>query len=395
LFIRFLLIISLTFSPLCPSAIAQDPLHRETPDAESTGLVTWLLAKDKPMRRGFTRVRIALLATDDELVHLSQVRQEVEHALEPPTTTEAFWARKWETLKNPQYALDITRSFKNMARLIRVSRDFPSAWVRDFLACAITMFSITHGSEMVAGLVGAAYSLAHGNFVATGAWLGFALPGLYDFGCYIGAGVLFIRPTRNGFNTGRKIAFSLSGGVVQKLGLPAAMDAVLGHAGAREKLLELVHQPNAEQRLELEIADSELLHLRLLNEQGAEFAVLNLRETSTGELALDSAVITASQVPGERTGLGRWMPNFELRRIVYGLGWNVGGAVLTLARLIRSDRTHLIEHEKTFVDSAQVDGDTIHIQFRPGAVAFSTFRPSPVPSGCPQTVLNAMPPHQL
>ncbi len=386
MFIRVLLSFCLAFSP-CTQAFAIDPPSQEA--ADSPSLVSWLLAKDKPVRRGFTRVRIALIATDQEWEDLKEIREEVEHALEPPTPVDGFWARKWETLQNPQFALDIARSFQNMARLMRVSGDFPNRWVNDFLVSAISMFSMTHGTEMLTGVAGALYSLVHLDFPTAGAWIGLALPGFYDFGCYLGAGVLFVRPTRNLFNGTRKMVFSLSGAAAQKLGLPVAMDAFFGNATAREKLLQLLQQPGVSQRIELEIPDSELLSLRLRNEKGQEFARLQLRETSSGELALESAQFTASRVPGAQTGWRRWLPNFELRRIVAGLGWNVSGALLTVARLIRAGRAHLIEHEKTFVASSEVVDDTIHIQFRRNAVAFSTFRSAPEPVRCSEAVLEA------
>ncbi|MBY0371408.1 hypothetical protein K2X33_12020 [bacterium] len=323
------------------------------------------------LKQGKTFARIVLLASDEELPHISQGREEAEHALEQPMleSVEGFWRKRWEALKNPAAALDLTRSFQNLGRLLRLSKDFASPWLRKFLISAATMFGITHGSEVVTGVSMGVVELLRGNWAESMAWFGLALPGLYDIGCFIGAGILVLRPTRNAFQTSLDYTIWAIGSGATHARIPQLLRKVFDRQEVQDRLQAALER-NPHLTLDVEASEDGVFVIDIQDSAGVPFARLTLEEDE-GELVARTLEVKPAAMPGNRTPFVLYLPNWELRGITKGLGWNLRGVLLQVSRLVRRDREDLIEREKTFVSEVEEVEGRLVIHFREKAVALT------------------------
>jgi hypothetical protein len=324
--------------------------------------------------RGVNLVRITLVATDEQMEQLRLAREAVEQALEPPMEEERFWHRKLELLKDPRAALDLRRSFENVIRVVHLSKYFENPWLRELIVSAATMFGITHGSEAISGAALGVYftfwaivaltqtdlptASIHGGLALS--FFGMALPGLYDAFCYVGAGMLFLRPTRYAFNESRKFVIHIGGDVGKRVGVPGVMAAILEKASARQKLEEALRSPDLVPFVEFEFTDDELLNVVHRDEHGRELFHLRFVPYEQDALELVEA----------RFGLNTFAATdySEIEPLLSPYGWNVQGAVRQIHKLASKNKIELLEHEKTFVASVRQQGDTLSVGFRKHAV---------------------------
>lgn len=326
------------------------------------------------LESGLTYLRIHFVASDEELPGIRQAIHEGEHAVEPPTHVEGFWARRWEVLRHPLVALDLRRSFQNVRRLMRVSHSFANSGARDLLLSSATMFGITHGGEFATGTAKgvehgakAAYHLLAGDTATAAAeaglalsWWGLALPGFYDFGCWIGQGALLIRPTRNAFHSARKFTVQMAGKAGHALGLPAVMRAIFEYRPARAKILEALENGGAAVSFEVTMRDEDLLKFQFVRDELPVFD-LQFEENAAGELILRKASIEAHELKA--------LTYAELKEALGVFGWNVLGVFRQFRKLLIRDHADLIAAEETFV--AGVEWKNAHrfdVEFRDSAV---------------------------
>lgn len=373
--IALFLALSLIFPPIPRLAFAPEPVAEEAIPApafppvpattESAPAGSFTRAVARALGRGATLARIYLVASDDEMRDIRTAIEEGEHAVEPPMEHEGFWRRKWELIRHPLVALDLRRSFQNVRRVLRLSRDFDSPWIRELMLSSATMFAITHGGEFATGLVMGTYELFSWNFAAALGWYGLALPGLYDVGCWIGQGSLLIRPTRAAFNFARRTTVAMAGRAVEKLGLAAAARALFEHTTARRRIVEAVGRAGeGPAYLEIEIPDEELMRLHVRDATGATAAVLHFEPNRYEEMTLTRADLNL--------GILAKMPPRELSRALKSLGWNVKGALRQMHKLIRRQQRHLIQEEKTFVTRVEEDNGWLRVSLRGNAVAVAS-----------------------
>lgn len=321
----------------------------------------------KATGHGLNVIRIWVIADNEEWASVKEIIEEGEHAVEPPMKEERFWRRKLEILKSLGVVFkrelppvfDFRRSFQNVVRLSRVSENFETPWAREMLVNAATMFAITHGSEFVSGVTMGTYHLAHGDFAHALAWYGLALPGLYDFGCWIGQGVLLVRPGRSAFGFARRIVVMAGGRAIRFMGIPRAMEAIFEREDVRERILRAQARAKTS-GFEIQIPDEEVMRLKIRDREGREVVQLQFGEGKRkGELVLKSARFAKEL---------RDVPYADLYPSLKDLGWNVIGAVRQAHYLIRAGQEDLIASEKTFVSAVNPDGETIDVDFREEAV---------------------------
>ncbi|MEZ4751489.1 MAG: hypothetical protein R3B54_12985 [Bdellovibrionota bacterium] len=383
--VRQLCLLFLAFYSL---SLPAPDLPEGPPAAEAgTGMVASLR---KASSEGLTYLRIHLVASDEELPHVLEAIEEAEHALEPPSEVEGFWRRKRHILyrhgsdvvypftqysppraldrllwENPPAAFDLQRSFQNARRLLRLSEDFPSPWLRQLMLNSATMFAITHGGEFVTGTVEGTRELLHGNIGGALAWYGLAIPGLYDFGCWIGQGLIFVKPTRNTFDFLRRSTIFVAGRAVKYVGLTRVVEFVFERPEVRKQLAELIKnralRSKKSHTFELFVEDEALLRFSVRDKTGREAIRLRFDINERGEMVLREADLHESAVTEASYA--------SLKNALRDFGWNVLGAFRQIRKLLCRNQPELIEREKTFITTSESsDGGYRHLEFRPNAV---------------------------
>lgn len=336
------------------------------------------------MKHGKHVLRVVLIANDEEAEQMEELLEQVEHALEPPSDVEGFWAKKWDILKSvgkyvagmplgkfsqPPPVFDLRRSFTNLARVFRTSRYNENPMQREFLASSGTMFGITHGSEVVFGLITGTAAALHGNIPLALGLYSMVIPGLDDVGCLVGQGLIFFRPTRFLFNNGRKATVWLAGKAATKMRIPALMAALFEYEPARERILAAAAK-HGTQVVDLEVPDEVLMRTTIKNKAGEKVMTLQFGLNQANEMVLQTATFNQEKL--------RTTPYSELKPFLKDLGWwNTIGAVREIQKLLVRGRADLIEEEKSFVEgvdhASDVDGDTV-VRFREHAVAVTAKR---------------------
>ncbi|MCB0405443.1 MAG: hypothetical protein KDD51_11710 [Bdellovibrionales bacterium] len=353
-----------------------------------------LPAMDLPQLRraaaeGLTYIRVALIASDEELPHVWEAIEEAEHALEPPAAVEGFWKRKWHILyrlgadtvhpffehtppralyrllwENPPAAFDLRRSFQNSRRLLRLSEDFASPWLRQLMLNSATMFAITHGGEFFTGSIEGTHELFRGNVAAALAWYGLAIPGLYDFGCWIGQGLIVLKPTRAGFDILRRATILVAGKAVQYVGLKRVVQLVFERPEVRAQMAQLARNGTENKQrttFEIYVEDEALLRYSIIDNEGGEALRLRFEINDRGEMVLCEAdVHEASLVAASYASLKHALGDF---------GWNVLGAFRQIHKLLCRNQADLISSEKTFISGSHAENGFRHLVFRPNAVS--------------------------
>lgn len=332
------------------------------------------VAARSALSEGLTYLRITLVASDEELPGIRQAVHEGEHAVEPPTQVDGFWARRWEVIRHPLVALDLRRSFQNVRRLMRISHSFANPGARDLLLSSATMFGLTHGGEFATGTAKGTQHAAQAAFHLLGgdsttalaeaglalSWFGLALPGLYDFGCWIGQGALFVRPTRNAFNAARKFTVRMAGRAGQALGLPAVMRALFEYRPARAKILQALEKGGAAVSFDVTMRDEDLLKFTYALD-GLPVFDLQFEENADGELILRRASIEAHELKA--------LTYAQLKDAVGIFGWNVLGVFRQFRKLLLRGHGDLIAEEETFVRSVDwINAHRFDVEFRDSAV---------------------------
>lgn len=321
-----------------------------------------------------TAVRRVAVANDEQWAQLKIARGEAEHALEPPMEEERFWYRKLELLKDPRAAADFRRSFENITRVVYLSKYFESPWLRRLIVLSATMFGMTHGSEAVTGvsmgfyfLFWAVVALFSGDFATAGlyggislGWFGMALPGLYDFACYMGAGVLFFRPTRAAFDVAHQVVFWVGGKTAKAVGIPALLAAILEKKSAREKLEKAFASKDLATAVEFEFTDEELLNV--VQRDGAGKELYRMRFTPHEG---DNVELAEAQVQLDT------FTSTEYEHLLPALssyGWNVKGVMRQIHKLARKGKIDLLQYEHTFVESVDITDNVLKVKFREHSV---------------------------
>lgn len=337
---------------------------------------------------GLTYLRVQFIASDEELPHVWEAVEEAEHALEPPSEVEGFWRRKGHILyrlvadtvhpfteysppralyrlvwENPPAAFDLRRSFQNARRLLRLSEDFSSPWLRQLMLNSATMFAITHGGEFFTGTVEGTRELLHGNLAAALAWYGLAIPGLYDFGCWIGQGLIVVRPTRVGFDFLRRSTILVAGKTLQYVGLERVVQFVFERPEVRQQIAQLLQNRSQKKShtFELFVEDEALLHYSVKDKEGREALNLRFEINERGEMVLREADVHETSITEASYA--------SLKSALGGFGWNVLGAFRQIRKLLCRNQAELINSEKTFVSESHTDNGVRHLVFRPNAVS--------------------------
>jgi hypothetical protein len=324
-------------------------------------------------KQGMHTVRVLLIGDDEQYAQMHELIEEVEHALEPPSQAEGFWRSKWEIVKSlgdvtrgrlpPVF--DFRRSFQNLARVFRSAKYKPNPTQRELLASSGTMFGITHGSEVVFGLVTGTAALLHGNIPVALGLYSMIIPGLDDFGCLIGQGLLVVRPTRYLFNTSRKAVVWIAGKALNQLGAPFLMKALFDYEPARERILAAAKK-HGTQVVDLQIPDDALMRLTLKNAKGEPVLHLQFAENESHEIELKTA--TFDEKKFART------PYSDFSRVLRELGWNTNGALRQIHNLLNRGEPELIAEEKTFVSGVGRKKGKRVITFREHAVVVTAKR---------------------
>jgi hypothetical protein len=330
-----------------------------------------------------------LIASDHEWEQIKIAVEELENALEPPTNTEGFWQRKWEALLLCHSALDLShtfqtfgrivhsirRSFENVARVVRLSKYFEDPWFRRLILTSASVFAATHGFEFITGVTYGTYygidALVHlfsgdlvGSAASAGAslfWLGVAIPGLYDFLCHAGQGALFIRPIRETGSALREASVYVGSQLARSLGIPWVVGALWSNQTARERLLAAFSSQNAQATIDFTLTTEELLEVVHRTPDGKPVLRLRFAPGENHNLELVSAKIDQKKFLAHDFSI--------LKESLLPYGWNVKGVFRQIHRLLTKHRDDLIEQEKTFVKSTEIEADGfLRIDFRPHAV---------------------------
>ncbi len=320
------------------------------------------------------QVRRFALASDEELPAIREAIHEGEHAVEPPTHAEGFWARRLEVIRHPFVALDLRRSFQNVRRLMRVSHNFENPFIRKLLMVSAGTFGATHGGEVFTGVTlgtkHAAQAVHHfimgdtaSAWVEVGiamSWYGLALPGLYDVGCWGGQAAIVFRPYREGAFYLGQLSMRMVGKAGSALGLPAVLQAIFESQPARAKILEALENGGPENEFEITIRDEDLLKFSF-ELDGLPVFDLQFEENAAGELILRRATIEAHELKA--------LTYAQLKEAVGVFGWNVLGVFRQFRKLLLRGHKDLIEEEHTFVHSVKwVNAHRFDVEFRDNAV---------------------------
>ncbi len=348
--------------------------------------------------RGATFLRIHLLASDEELPAIQQAKEEIEYALDAPRDAvtpvaighQVFLSQILTFLKNrgsllmhPLELLDLSRSFRNLQRLTYLSRDFESPWLRRMLINSAAMFGITHGSEIAFGTIVGTQHLIQGaaawasgmdysyHFGAALGWYGLALPGLYDFGCMLGAVILVVRPTRNAFDGLVRGVFFTTTKLTEWFGMQWVFRQLFEKQSAMSRLAQAIRNNPGSDFYDIEIPTSELLHFTLKDKAGSPVVDLQFAPNAHGDLALTDATFHLRRI---RLRRGSWdfLPRFQERAAVdhalAPFGANASKAIRQILKLIQKHQTRFIEEEKTFVESVETSYTTLFVKFRTNSV---------------------------
>jgi hypothetical protein len=302
-----------------------------------------------------------LIANDEELAKIKDLSEEGEHALDPPSDIDGFWRKKLEILSDPVPALNLKRSFQNVARLFRLSKKSPDPWTKEMLQSSATMFALTHGGEMISGFVMGTHELMQHNYGAALGFYGAMIPGLYDVGCWLGQLSLTVRPFRIGFNATRKMVVFAAGAAAKKVGLPTLLAAAFSKQEARDRLLKAL-QDHKSEVVDVDITDADVVKFTLNNKAGVPAVQFHFQKED-GEMLLRSATFDPKTLADT--------PYRDIKPMLKKMGWNVKGALTQIRFLLRRNRLDLVKKEKTFVDNVEQDPVTklATVTFRENAVA--------------------------